>query len=188
MAVKKTAKNEAGQGDMHWSSTVRPPRLGGNKRMGVFATRSPYRPNPVGLSVVELEGIRFENGAAFLDLRNVDLLEGTPVLDIKPYLPYADAISDASSGYASEPPVQKTEVVFTELASRQCEELEVAGVKGLRQLVEQVLSLDPRPAYHAGREDAAPLEYGMKLYDFDLRWRVKPGVAEVLELKSLISR
>ncbi len=176
-----------------WRPTVRPPRLGGNQRVGVFASRSPFRPNPVGLSVVKLEKIECDGGRCLLYLRGADLLDGTPVLDIKPYLPYADALPQADGGYAEDTPLQVMSVTFSELADAQCKECEQNGPPGLRQLIKQVLSQDPRPAYyvnkkyvntkHANEERTEKQEFGMRLYDFDLRWKVEAGQVTVLELR-----
>lgn len=156
-----------------WRPTVRPPRLGGNQRVGVFATRSNFRPNPIGLSVVELQGIDTRNGVR-LKLSGIDLMDGTPVLDIKPYLPYADAIPGARGGFAPEPPRADIQVSFTPHALAAMAEKEATGIKGLRQLIEQLLSSDPRPAYYAkgDNRDEAPQRFGMRLYDFDLQWEI----------------
>lgn len=161
-----------------WKPTVRPPRLGGNRRLGVFATRSTFRPNPIGLSVVELERIEVENGVR-LFLRGVDLLDGTPVLDIKPYLPYADAIAHARSGFAEGAPPARLRVEFSAQALARCQAASLRHPR-LQTLIEQVLASDPRPAY-AG-DDAGERIYGMKLLDFDLKWRVRGDVAEVVDL------
>jgi len=185
-----------------WRATVRPPRLGGNQRIGVFASRSPFRPNPVGMSVVKLERVECDGGRCLLHLRGIDLLDGTPVLDIKPYLPYADALPEADGGYAAESPTSAIPVTFSELAEAQCTERERNGTLGLRRLVEQVLSLDPRPAYYgygdnkyadrartnknnAGEEKKNNEKqlFAMRLHDFDLHWKVKADHVEVLELR-----
>ena len=97
-----------------WKATVRPPRLGGNKRVGVFSTRSNYRPNPLGLSVVRLHAMRWERKKLLLDVHGGDFLDGTPVVDIKPYLVYADAINDAQSGFASQAQIYDVEIEFSE--------------------------------------------------------------------------
>lgn len=160
--------------------SVRPPRLGGNKRLGVFATRSTHRPNPIGLSVVALEGIRQEQGRTRLLLSGLDLVEGTPVLDIKPYLPYVDAVAAARAGYAQDAPPALLKLVFSEPAQQQCRDHETRW-PGLRDLIESVLTLDPRPAYK--REAEPERVFGIRLYDLDVRWRVpEEGVAEVVEL------
>ena len=166
-----------------WSPTVRPPRLGGNRRIGVFASRAPFRPNPVGLSVVALEKIEYEEDRCLLYLQGADLVDGTPVLDIKPYVPYADALPEARAGYADEFPEQKLVVNFSQLAETQIAERERAGNKGLRQLITQVLAQDPRPAYYVDNDPGKEQVFGMRLYDFDLKWRINRGAAEVTELQ-----
>lgn len=164
-----------------WQPTVRPPRLGGNQRVGVFASRSSFRPNPLGLSVVELEGFSREKGRLFLHLKGIDLLDGTPVLDIKPYLPYADAIPQARAGYASEPPAGGLAVQFSPAADSACERLE-ARYPHLRLLITQLLGSDPRPAYRSGSN--GDRVFGMRLYDFDLRWNYRNGAIQVLSLEA----
>lgn len=160
--------------------SVRPPRLGGNKKLGVFATRSTHRPNAIGLSVVMLEGVRQHEGHTRLLLSGIDLIEGTPVLDIKPYLPYVDAIADARAGYAQEPPAAALHVSFTVQARQQCRQYEEQW-PGLAELIESVLSFDPRPAYKKGGAPERVL--GVRLHDLDVRWRVLEGdIAEVIEL------
>ncbi len=160
-----------------WQPQVRPPRLGGNRRVGVFASRSPFRPNPVGLSVVMLDGISSQQDKVELLLSGVDLLDGTPVLDIKPYIPYADSIPEARSGYAAGPPQASKEVRFSKTAEAQLQQRNDAE---LRRLIIKLLECDPRPAYkNRSRSDRI---YGMRLYDFDLKWRVAEDVVEVIEL------
>ena len=166
-----------------WKSTVRPPRLGGNVRLGVFATRSMFRPNPIGLSVVRLESIEIAGGQTQLHLSDVDLLDQTPVLDIKPYLPYADRVPDASAGFAADAPAPSLLVEFTPEAAEQCAAYEATTYPKLRQLITQVLSLDPRPAYQAQRSE--PNHYGMRMLDFDVQWIVEDRLVRVLALKIL---
>lgn len=166
-----------------WKPTVRPPRLGGNQRIGVFASRSPFRPNPIGLSAVLLEGIDCSGGRCRLRLRGADLLDGTPVLDIKPYLPYADALPEARAGYAAQVPDSGLTVSFNELAAQQCAHLEQSGFPGLRQLIEQMLRADPRPAYCAGRD--TPQCFGMRVHDVDVQWSATGRIIEVLALKPI---
>lgn len=155
-----------------WKPMVRPPRLGGNVKVGVFASRSPFRPNPLGLSVVELLDIEIQQSAVILHLGGCDLLDGTPVLDIKPYLPYADALSNASGGFAEISPNYKTEnrvvVSFTNEAELQLNQAEERLGQELSLLIKQILQLDPRPSYHQGK--SGERIYSMKLYDFDLKW------------------
>lgn len=163
-----------------WSPTVRPPRLGGNRRMGVFATRSGFRPNPIGISAVRLTNVERRNQKTLLHLRGVDLLDGTPVLDIKPYLPYADAVAEAKTEFAQDPPKPSLEVVFLPEAQTACRRrAEAAGVD-LEALIVEILACDPRPAY-AGNADANR-EFGIRLFDFDLRWRVEGARAVVTAL------
>jgi tRNA-Thr(GGU) m(6)t(6)A37 methyltransferase TsaA len=161
-----------------WKPTVRPPRLGGNQRIGVFASRAPFRPNPVGISAVELEEIQCRNGRCQLILRGSDLLDGTPVLDIKPYVPYADALPDARAGYAARSPEKPMSVSFSEEAAAQCDKWEKDQYPGLGLLITQVLQGDPRPAYCAGRE--AKQSFGMRLYDLEVKWRVHLEQIEVV--------
>jgi len=158
--------------------TVRPPRLGGNRRVGVFASRSPHRPNAIGLSVVRLEAVEQTEAGPVLRLRGVDLLDGTPVLDVKPYVPYADAVPDARGGFAAGDiarlPVRFLADAEQRLSIRPDQE-------EVRAVITAVLALDPRPGYRRGVRDSDRV-LGMRLYDFDLRWRVRRGVVEVLEL------
>ena len=168
----------AGQG---WNPTVRPPRLGGNVRVGVFASRSTFRPNPIGLSVVELVGCGRENGKLVLHLRGADLIDGTPILDIKPYVPYVDSIPQASGGFAAGAPDTRLAVKFTGAAQTQIA-ARAPHYPQLRELITQVLGADPRPAYRD--DEPAGRIYGMRLLDFDLRWRVEEGVAVVVELSA----
>ncbi len=153
-----------------WKPTVRPPRLGGNRRVGVFASRTMFRPNPIGLSVVELEAITFVQGSPVLHLAGVDLLDGTPVLDIKPYIPYSDSLPEARAGYAVEPPRQQLMVSFTPEVQQQCRQLS-KQYPDLQTLIHKLLQLDPRPAYR--KNSSVTKEYGMRLYDFDVKWVVE---------------
>ncbi len=163
--------------------TVRPPRLGGNQKQGVFASRSPCRPNPIGMSVVALEEVRRKRGKVCLRLSGLDLIEGTPVLDVKPYLPYADAIRGADGGYAPSAPSQHLDVVFTTRGGRACDQFEQRW-PDLRMLIVSVLSLDPRPAYHKGK--GGQRAYAVRLYDLDIHWRVtQHEVAEVFDIALL---
>jgi tRNA-Thr(GGU) m(6)t(6)A37 methyltransferase TsaA len=159
-----------------WKPMVRPPRLGGNRRLGVFATRSPFRPNPVGLSAVELGAIERRGGRLRIQLIGADLVDGTPVLDIKPYVPYADSIATARGGYADGAPTTNCEVVFESTAEKALEPLPDAAK--LRELIIQVLRQDPRPAYRDNGDEAR--EYGMHLYDVNVRWRHEGGCIRVL--------
>jgi tRNA-Thr(GGU) m(6)t(6)A37 methyltransferase TsaA len=165
-----------------WKPTVRPPRLGGNKRVGVFASRSMYRPNPIGLSVVELEGVDITAAQPRIYLKGVDLLDGTPVLDIKPYLPYVDAIANAHGGYAHDTPESHLRVSFSSQAVSQCQKYTEA-YPNLRSLIVHVLELDPRPAYYDETHSAK--EFGMRLLEFDIKWRVDGQFVEVLAIEKV---
>ena len=135
-----------------WSPTVRPPRLGGNKRMGVFATRSPYRPNPIGLSSVKLLGTEMtENEGTVIYVGGADLLSGTPIYDIKPYLAFTDSHPDAKGGFADEVLDYKIEVVFTDEIAKKL-------TQGEQEKLKKILEQDPRPSYKANDERS----YGMK--------------------------
>ena len=152
-------------------NTVRPPRLGGNVRLGVFASRATHRPNPIGISLVKLEKIDAQSGHVVLEVSGLDMVDGTPVLDIKPYLPYAESVPDALAGYASEAPQSVCEVVFTESARIQAERLE-ASYPQFIALLRRVLSLDPRPAFHQQSYRQQGRIYGLGLYDQNIRWQV----------------
>lgn len=166
-----------------WKPTVRPPRLGGNRRVGVFASRSPFRPNPIGLSVVRLDGIDLAHGGVRLQLSGIDLLDGTPVLDIKPYLPYADAIPDARSGYAPEPPGQSLALSFGVQPEKVLAELPRERATDLRLLIRRILEQDPRPGYRRGRAERR--RYGMRLLEFDVRWEVDSESIRVTRLRQV---
>ena len=152
----------------HWSPTVRPPRLGGNVRMGVFATRSPFRPNPIGLSSVRLESIE-EDGAngRVLIVSGADLMDGTPIYDIKPYLPGVDAHPEAADGFVGAHAQQLLEV---ELAPELAERLSSSQQSALREILAQ----DPRPAYHAAHPDPKRI-YGFTYAGLEIHFTVEAG-------------
>jgi len=165
-----------------WRPMVRPPRLGGNKKVGVFATRSPIRPNPMGLSVVELTEV--DHKACRLHLKGIDLLDGTPVLDIKPYLPYVDAIANAKGGFAPQAPNHNgIDITFEEQAQQALAVIVGDKLPQMMQLIRQLLELDPRPAYM--KNDQAPREFGMHLHNFNLRWRMEGQRATIFEVKAV---
>ena len=148
-----------------WQPTVRPPRLGGNRRMGVFATRSPYRPNPIGLSSVRLLGVEHtENEGTVLIVSGADILSGTPIFDLKPYLKYTDSHPDAKDGFADEVKDYKIEVDFAEDVRRSLSEEEM---KKLAAILEQ----DPRPSYKAEDERS----YGMKYCGKEVTFKYENG-------------
>ena len=163
-----------------WSPRVRPPRLGGDATMGVFASRSPFRPNPIGLSVVELLGVEATADAWLLKLGGCDLVDQTPILDIKPYLAYVDKIDTASSGWLGEAwPTLKVE--FSAEAQSQLDRLADGG--RFKALVASCLEQDPRPAYKRKREDA-DREYGVLLEAWNVKFRVLDQTVEVLRLEA----
>lgn len=156
-----------------WSPTVRPPRLGGNKRLGVFGTRSPFRPNPLGLSCVKLDGIEFsEKLGPLLHVSGADLMNGTPIYDIKPYIPYADCHPDATEGFTGRVERKKLEV------SVDTEQLPEAEV--LREICE-ILSEDPRPAY----QNDADRIYKMSFAGRNVSFFVKEGCAHITEITAI---
>ncbi len=153
-----------------WTPTVRPPRLGGNARMGVFATRSPFRPNPIGLSCVKLDRIE----GATLHLLGADLMDGTPIFDIKPYIPYADCHPDALGGFAASPASPKLTVCIPD------------GLKNKvaphhQEALEAVLSHDPRPSY---QQDATRM-YGLDFADYNVKFQVDDQVLQVISIEKL---
>ena len=155
-----------------WSPTVRPPRLGGNQRLGVFATRSPFRPNPLGLSCVKLEKVELSSpDGPVLWVSGADLVDGTPILDIKPYVPYADCRPEAVGGFADEAPKERLTVnIPPELLARVPEER--------REALMGVLAQDPRPSYQNDPDRV----YGFGFAGLEVRFRVGNGVLTVIEV------
>lgn len=157
----------------NWSPTVRPPRLGGNERVGVFATRSPFRPNPIGLSCVEIDHIEWHTPEGpVLVVRGADLLNGTPILDIKPYIPYADARPEAKEGFTGSVPKKTLQVEIEE------EWYMIYGAS-LCEEIRDILSQDPRPAY---QEDPKRV-YGVRYGKYNIRFRVENDTAFVEEIE-----
>jgi tRNA-Thr(GGU) m(6)t(6)A37 methyltransferase TsaA len=150
-----------------WKATVRPPTLGGKKRVGVFSTRSPHRPNHLGLSVVRLERVRATPGKPVLELSGIDLLDGTPVFDIKPYIPYSDRVDAATIGYA-DGKLSAVEVVLAEQPRLFCAVYRSETGRDLEKLIVEVVRHDPRPASQRG----CRAKFGMALWDVNVRWRV----------------
>lgn len=156
-----------------WSPTVKPPRLGGNARMGVFATRSPFRPNPLGLSCVRLEGIDMDApDAPVLRVAGADLLDGTPIYDIKPYLPYADCRPDATGGFTDALDAESLRVDFPPAL------LEMIPAEK-REALLRVLALDPRPGYRRADDGR---RYGVAFAGYDVRFTVEGGALRVIEV------
>ncbi|AWH89514.1 tRNA (N6-threonylcarbamoyladenosine(37)-N6)-methyltransferase TrmO [Limnobaculum parvum] len=165
--------------DGGWRPTVRPPRLGGNTRMGVFATRSTFRPNPIGMSLIELKGIRQEGADIILQLGSLDLVDGTPIVDIKPYLPFAESVPDAQAGFAQLAPDANMPVSFSAEAEHVLQK-ESRDLPYLRRFITQVLAQDPRPAYRKNEQQAR--EFAVHLMVFNVRWRVENGQATVIAI------
>ena len=156
-----------------WSPTVRPPRLGGNERLGVFATRSPFRPNAIGLSCVRLLGIeRSEKEGSVLLVAGADLLDGTPILDVKPYLPYADCHAEATGGFAASGDDHRLIVDFPPALLEKVPPQEREGLLG-------VLSCDPRPPY---QKDPGRI-YGMAFGSVEVRFTVAEGTLTVRDVE-----
>ena len=155
----------------HWSATVKPPRLGGNTRMGVFATRSPFRPNPIGLSSVKLEHIEYSEDGPVLFVSGIDLKNETPIYDIKPYLPYTDCHPDAREGFAHAVKEYALQVEFPE-------ELLKLFPSEKQEAIIEVLRQDPRPSYH----DDETRKYGVAFAGYDVHFRVKGDVLTVFEV------
>lgn len=155
-----------------FSPTVRPPRLGGNERLGVFATRSPFRPNAMGLSCVKLEGVeKTANEGTVLLVSGADLMDGTPIYDVKPYLPYADCKAEAVGGFAAEEPERLT-VDFPEA-------LAALFADDKRAALTEILALDPRPRYKADGERV----YGLPFAGREVKFRVNGGVLRVISVE-----
>lgn len=155
-----------------WKPTVRPPRLGGNTRMGVFATRSPFRPNPLGLTVVKLLAVEDTAEGKVLVVSGADMMDGTPIYDIKPYLPHADCHPEAVGGFADAHVDDHVDVVFPEEHLRRVPE-------NLRETLIGVLSQDPRPAYQKDPDRV----YGFAYADMEVRFTVANGVLTVCSVE-----
>ncbi len=155
-----------------WSPTVRPPRLGGNTRMGVFATRSPFRPNPLGLSSVELVGVEKTALGHTLIVKGADLLDGTPIYDIKPYLAFTDSHAEAVGGFADSRLSYSLEVVFPKALEKHFDEEALSVIK-------ELLSQDPRPAYI----DAPERVYGLAFSGKQIRFKVSQNTLTVISVE-----
>ncbi|MDP0562780.1 MAG: tRNA (N6-threonylcarbamoyladenosine(37)-N6)-methyltransferase TrmO [Candidatus Endonucleobacter sp. (ex Gigantidas childressi)] len=162
-----------------WRATVRPPRLNGRQRMGVFATRSTHRPNSIGISAIALKGIRRGNSKLILELGGADLLDGTPVIDIKPYLPYADVIPDALNGFASQP-ITTTNIFFSDHAENISKCYEKNTGRQLITLIKQVLAQDPRPAY---LRNTTNRRHHIALWDIHVIWESREDFFLVIDIE-----
>ncbi|RYU53062.1 tRNA (N6-threonylcarbamoyladenosine(37)-N6)-methyltransferase TrmO [Aliivibrio finisterrensis] len=150
-----------------WRPTVRPPRLGGNERIGVFASRATFRPNGIGMSAVELKGVVQEGNQTYLELGSIDLVDNTPIIDIKPYIPYSDSIPDALGGFAEKEP----DVLNVYLSIEAQKSLSSHPQKAqIEAVIKEVLGQDPRPAYKKGKADNK--EYAVNLFDLNVKFTV----------------
>ncbi|NAW91877.1 MULTISPECIES: tRNA (N6-threonylcarbamoyladenosine(37)-N6)-methyltransferase TrmO [unclassified Vibrio] len=164
--------------DAGWKPTVRPPRLGGNERIGVFASRATFRPNGIGMSAVELKGVTQQGDQVYLELGSVDLVDNTPIIDIKPYIPYSDSIATAGGGYAESEP-DKIAVTFSQAA------LTVLNARAdhdmVKAVIEQVLAQDPRPAYKKHKIDYK--EYAVNLFDLNVKFTIANNLVSVTAIE-----
>lgn len=158
-----------------YSPTVRPPRLGGNKKMGVFATRSPFRPNSIGLSSVKLESIEYTSNGPILHVLGADLMDGTPIFDIKPYLPFTDSHPEASFGFSEEKFGNDLQVKFSN-------GVEDALPETLLQQVVSILSQDPRPSY----QDDTERVYGMEFSGYEIKFMVNGTILTIIHIKKSV--
>ncbi|HAG92244.1 MAG TPA: tRNA (N6-threonylcarbamoyladenosine(37)-N6)-methyltransferase TrmO [Bdellovibrionales bacterium] len=181
-------------GAKDWKATVRPPRLGGSQKMGSLASRSPHRPNPIGMSVFPVLAWNFEaKGGVEVSLEGGDLVNGTPVLDVKPYISYTDSVEEASLGWAQKP-IEKFEVRFADGVGENFKSLlsslpqyGVESFDSLREQISEVLSLDPRPAFQKTKNALSESSnegrvYGFDLGAFDVHYRLSQGAFEVFEI------
>lgn len=169
--------------DSGWRPLVRPPRLGGNEKVGVFASRSTFRPNGLGMSVVKLEQVTTRKGTPVVTVSGMDLVDGTPIVDIRPYLPYVDAVTNAKGGFAESAPQSG---LNTEFAASLADTLARISrdIPEFKAVVSDVLNQDPRPAYQA-TEDSDRI-YGVNLFNYNIRWLVKANTNHVIEIEKAI--
>lgn len=159
----------------NWSPTVRPPRLGGDVRMGVFATRSPFRPNPIGMSVVKLDSIEIrKNTGPLLHVSGIDMMDGTPIYDIKPYLPHIDSIPDAVGGFSSDVKDYALEVIFDNDTDKELNEETINALM-------HIISNDPRPSY----QDDPTRVYGMNFSGNNVKFWVDKNVAHIIKIEKM---
>ncbi len=176
-----------------WKPSIRPPRLGGARKVGVLASRSPHRPNPIGLSAVKLERVDLKaRGGIEIHLSGVDCLDGTPVLDIKPYLAYADSIPHANSAWASAP-IIRTPVSFSDRAKEMISRQDSTLYPNLTELIQELLELDPRPAFQQGRIPPSAAEaqgtiFGFNIFHFDIQWQILNSCFHVLDVIDVSSK
>ena len=161
-----------------WKPTVRPPRLGGNERVGVLASRSTFRPNGIGMSAVEFRGINKEGEQIYIEVGSVDLVDGTPIIDIKPYIPYSDSVAEAKGGYADAEP-STVEVEFSPTALAILHSLPDSTVK--QAVISEVLAQDPRPAYKKNKPDDK--QYAVHLYNLNVKFTISGNLVTVTTIE-----
>jgi tRNA-Thr(GGU) m(6)t(6)A37 methyltransferase TsaA len=164
-----------GQG---WNAVVKPPRLDGKQRFGVFATRASFRPNPIGMSIVKLNFIEQQDDRVLIHVNGADLLDQTPVLDIKPYVPYSDMITDAKGGFTDSVKEELFQVIFSDDAVRDCEAAKSIHPE-IEEFIRQLLSLDHRAYFYKKIKKI----YSTRIYDFDLKWSIDEKQVQVISLK-----
>jgi tRNA-Thr(GGU) m(6)t(6)A37 methyltransferase TsaA len=164
-----------------WKPLTRPPRLGGNEKLGVFATRSTHRPNALGLSAVKLESIETIGAKTRLIISGADLINGTPIIDIKPYIPYADCIAEAQYPGMEQPLALTLPVNFLDHAQQFLTQLDKSAAEDLTALISEVLKQDPRPAY---QRDELRI-YGVELASHNVKFRITDVVIEVIDIKPI---
>lgn len=165
--------------DKNWSPTIRPPRLGGNQRTGVFASRAPFRPNHLGLSVVRLLKATLEENHVILTIAGADLVDQTPIVDIKPYIPYTDSIPDALASFAQTPPIKTLDIEWSPEALAVLRGMNPLDYPNFKALVDDILSADPRPAY---KKESKSRIYGIKLFDKDVKFQITNGYALITSI------
>lgn len=164
--------------DQGWKAKVKPPRLGGRQQVGVYASRSPFRPNSLGLSALKIERIEKNKRPVRIHVSGLDLLDGTPVVDIKPYIEYTDSITGTLGGFAPEAPEKVQQVVFSDKSRVLLEQLDDSYIN--EELIRGVLELDPRPAYKKNK--ASERIYGMQLGEYEIKWQVEDILTTVVEI------
>ncbi|MFP5519994.1 MAG: tRNA (N6-threonylcarbamoyladenosine(37)-N6)-methyltransferase TrmO [Bdellovibrionia bacterium] len=177
-------------GGKNWKPSIRPPRFGGSKKVGVLSSRSPHRPNPIGISALKLESLNIEAlGGPELVVSGIDLLDETPILDIKPYLPYSDSIPEAHGGWAHDP-IPTYEVEFSEKALESMQQIVENGLPHFRDFILDIIELDPRPAFQKRQLPVNDpktwgTQYGFDLEGFEIKYMIDQGrfiVTEILKL------
>ena len=170
-----------------WKPLVHPPRLGGNKSVGLYATRSPNRFNPIGMSAVALDHVEMTRDLIVLQIRGGDFLDGTPVLDLKPYIVYADSISTADSAWAIAPSALLS-VRWSLDAEQALAEIQITDVEALKQLIAETIALDPRPGYERGKDGTSGARWYMKIDDIDVIWKVEQATAIITQIQRASSQ